>query len=394
MSKDTIKGKLSKTLQDFKPGDATIHPGLQQLAEAERLIQAKYDAEGGEAVLGPRVERSLGTMWRFGSSAICYDSDSNAAYYVFGAIYDKWRALGGLQFGTPCSDALVASDGKGRYNDFIGGGASIYWSAETGANMVYGAIRQRWVDLGAERSYLGYPTSDQVPFADEGVANDFQGGGIYHWADTGPIDLKDVVVHYTGMHCFGETDWDNADVFNPFAPTADEPYIIFALSTPKQAWGSRSRIETDVDSGESRPDLFELYRGRPYGLNIGIVLMEHDTGNPDLYKDRIVGALLTAHGAGTVALGLIPIVGPAVAAIAGPLLGSLMPELGGAINDALDTGDDAIGTTTITLSARDMVLLAAKTQNSKAGPIGFKVESPLISGDGASYKVYFGVVPA
>jgi hypothetical protein len=41
-----------------------------------------------------------------------------------------------------------------------------------------------------------------------------------------------------------------------------------------------------------------------------------------------------------------------------------------------------------------MVLLAARTNNSTFKGIGFKAETPLIAGDGASYKIYFGIIPA
>ena len=83
-----------------------------------------------------------------------------------------------------------------------------------------------------------------------------------------------------------------------------------------------------------------------------------------------------------------------MAAIAGPALGALMPSIGGAVNDLFDWGDDRIGSGTTTLSARQMVLLAARTGNSNFNGIGFKAESPLISGSGASYKAYYGLVPA
>jgi hypothetical protein len=96
----------------------------------------------------------------------------------------------------------------------------------------------------------------------------------------------------------------------------------------------------------------------------------------------------------TGALGLIPVVGPVVAAVAGPALGTLMPSIGGAVNDLFDWGDDRVGSATLALSARDMVLLAARTDNRTFNGIGFKAESPLISGLGASYKAYYGIVPA
>ena len=351
------------------------------------VIRAKYESLGGAAAWGEPTEKSVGSMWTFAGSAIVYNKKRKAAFEIHGAIYETWRAAGGLGFGTPNTDELTTPDGIGRYNHFNEDTASIYWSPGTGAHTIYGDIRARWSELGWETSYLGYPTSSEVDFADGGRANDFQNGGIYWWPDTGAIDLRDVVVHYTGLHAFGETDWDQGS-------SADEPYVIFAMTTPKNVWGATSRVYAGVDGGEQRPDLLELYRGRPYGLNVGIVLMENDFGEPNKYRDEDITVVTGVHTAGTLALGLIPVVGPIIAAIAGPSLGALMPAIGGAISDAFDWGDDRIGSTTVTFSARDLVLLAARTSNSTFGAIGFKRESALMSGLGASYKVYLGVVPA
>jgi hypothetical protein len=360
---------------------------LSKFHTRDTKIRKKYESLGGEATLGATIEQQVGTLWRFKSAAIVYDEHSDAAYEIHGAIYQKWFEAGGLKFGVPCTDETPTPDREGRFNHFNKNTASIYWTPRTGAHTIYGAIRQRWSELGGEKSYLGYPTSDEVAFADGGRANEFEHGGIYWWPDTGPIDLRDVVVHYTGLHCFGETSWDQGS-------DSDEPYVIFALTTPQNAWAVNTRTYEDVDAKEQRPDLLELYRGRPYGINIGIIVMERDFGDPNKYRQQVLDVVMGVHSAGTIALGLIPIVGPAIAAVAGPALGSLMPSLGGAINDAFDWGDDRIGAATITLGGRDLVLLAAQTANSTFGSIGFKVESPLISGLGASYKVYLGVVPA
>ena len=107
-----------------------------------------------------------------------------------------------------------------------------------------------------------------------------------------------------------------------------------------------------LDGGESRPDLLEIYRGAPYGINIGSVVMENDFGNPDKYKEEVQKVVMGVHSVGTAALGLIPGVGPIIAGIAGPALGSLMPGIGGAISDWLDFGDDRIGSAVNTVSAR------------------------------------------
>ncbi len=50
-------------------------------------------------------------------------------------------------------------DGRGRVRDFDNG--SIYWSPETGAHEVHGAIRDKWQSMGWERSKLRYPTTDE-----------------------------------------------------------------------------------------------------------------------------------------------------------------------------------------------------------------------------------------
>ena len=415
---------------------------IPRLITAEGTIRRKYEALGGAAALGEPISKEDGRIWTFANgSCICWNVNLHDAFEIHGAIYAKWQALGGLAWGVPTTDETATPDtvgrynhfndntasiywteatgaaaiwgdirakwaeigwersvlgypvtdetgtpdGVGRYNHFAGG--SIYWTPGTGAHVIYGDIRARWEALGWETSYLGYPTSDEVDFADGGRANEFQNGGIYWWPDTGAIDLRDVIVHYTGLFCFGETDWDQGS-------SADEPYVISSISTPQVASVHVSQIYTGVDAGESRPDLLEVYRGRPYGLNISAVVMENDFGDPNKYKEEIQKAVMGVHTAGTAALALIPIVGPFIAAVAGPALGSLMPSIGGAINDAFDWGDDRIGGSNITLSAKQMVLLAARTPNSTQKNIGYKVESGLISGSGASYKAYYGIVPA
>jgi hypothetical protein len=170
--------------------------------------------------------------------------------------------------------------------------------------------------------------------------------------------------------------------------------VILSISTPEQSATVNSQIYEDVDAGEARPDLIELYRGKPYGINLSAVLMENDFGDPNVYRADIEKVVNDVHAVGTMALGLIPIVGPIIASVAGPGLGILMPQIAGAINNLFDFGDDRIGGATVTLSAKQMVLLAARTNNSTFNGIGFKAETPLIAGDGASYKIYFGIVPA
>ncbi|MDT5224606.1 MAG: hypothetical protein QOG19_2013, partial [Mycobacterium sp.] len=78
-----------------------------------------------------------------------------------GAIFDKWTSIGGnaSPLGAPKSPE-AAGDGATRYVTFDKG--AMYWSTETGAEPVTGAIYDAWAALGFERGVLGLPTSGET----------------------------------------------------------------------------------------------------------------------------------------------------------------------------------------------------------------------------------------
>ncbi len=117
-----------------------------------------------------------------------YWSADTGAFEVHGAIRLKYGQLGGSAgfLGFPLTDETGTPDGIGRFNHFQGG--SIYWTLETGAHEVHGDIRQRWSEMGWERSSLRYPTSDELPDG-EGRFSEFQGGSI-HWTPDRRIDVR------------------------------------------------------------------------------------------------------------------------------------------------------------------------------------------------------------
>ena len=112
------------------------------------------------------------------------------AFEVHGDIrlaWVRWRGEGGV-LGFPTTDESGTPDGRGRYNHFEHG--SIYWTPETGAHVVYGDIRQRWAEMGWERSRLGYPTSDERDSSTPGGRmNDFEGGVIF-WTPPHDLDVR------------------------------------------------------------------------------------------------------------------------------------------------------------------------------------------------------------
>jgi hypothetical protein len=295
-------------------------------------------------------------------------------------INQKAAALG--HNSTQATGSLIAS-GDGYYRDYVFG--RIYYRPGHDAFHVYGNIGMKYAELGGPASWLGWPTSDEVAFAQGGRATTFENGAIYYWPDTGAIELANVTVRYKGLICFGETDWDQGS-------SSDEPYLIFGVvpvETEKPS-APRTRIYEDVDGGDTRHDDIELFRGLPYGLSLTVVLMEHDFGDPDQYRSRVEeGVEAAGHGLARAAA-TIPYVGPLLAAGVEWALSEFGDDIAGALNDGLDTGDDQLGVVSMVITAKDMVTMTrAQLRHEKA--IAFHIETPIISGEGASYKAYFDI---
>jgi uncharacterized protein with LGFP repeats len=105
-------------------------------------------------------------------------SPAIGVHAVYGAISQRWNQLGRERgFGYPVTDEQPAKNG-GRFNDFENGG-SIYWHQNFGVHIVYGTIREKWNELGREGGALGYPATDELPAFNGGRFNNFQYGSIY-----------------------------------------------------------------------------------------------------------------------------------------------------------------------------------------------------------------------
>jgi uncharacterized protein with LGFP repeats len=99
-----------------------------------------------------------------------YWTPGTGAWSIHGALRAKYVALGGATslLGFPVTDETGTPDGVGRFNHFSSSlslakvDGSIYWTPNTGAWSVHGAIRTQWASMGWEKSCLGYPTSDEM----------------------------------------------------------------------------------------------------------------------------------------------------------------------------------------------------------------------------------------
>lgn len=293
----------------------------------------------------------------------------------------KWNALSGNP-GAPKVVGLkgVIPVGDGFYREYAGG--RIYYHSDIGAFWVYGHIGNRYTDIGGPSSWLGFPTSDEDAFFD-GRGSKFQNGAIYWWPDTGAIELGEVVVTYSGLACFGETDEGSA---------SDEPYVLFGVVSPFNDRNSapRTRIYEDVDGGDSREDDIELYRGLPYGLSLSAMLFEHDLSDPDKYRETVEVSVEQASNGAAAAIALVPYVGPFIAPVAKAVLKAIGPDVVEFFNDLIGGEDDFLDDTSFMVSPKDMVRLTRVERNNFRG-IMWHQDSPLMSGGGASYKVYISV---
>ncbi|MBA4535220.1 LGFP repeat-containing protein [Brevibacillus halotolerans] len=297
------------------------------------------------------------------------------------SINSHWNELGGTP-GRPVSDLEHVGDGyRIRYEQ-----GSIYAKGSEGPiAWVYGWIGKKYEELDGPQGWLGFPITDEEPFSDGGRVSSFENGEIYWWEDVGAIELDKVTVYYTGLHCFGETDNDQLS-------WSDEPYAAIGVLSPDANNSiTMTPLYGGVDAGDGFSDYINLYEGKPLGINISVLLMEHDEDNPDKYKAAMATSVGTAATSLIALIGAIPGPGPALAAIAAPLLLAVAPTVSEELNSLLDFEDDILGYPTFTVTAKQMVVLGAAKEYFSENGISFSVDSPLISRFGASYKVYFGI---
>lgn len=152
-------------------------------------IRAQYEQMGGPRsfLTWPRADETVnpdgvGYRSEFVNGFIYWHPDTGAHPVTthFSVLWSQtgWEA-GPL--GYPVAGEVVAEDGAGRKQHFVGG--RIYGSL-SGAGSVRGRILQKWLDAGGVNSSLGYPIGHETGVGDgRGQFNNFAGGAIY-WTPT------------------------------------------------------------------------------------------------------------------------------------------------------------------------------------------------------------------
>lgn len=180
-------------------------------------IKQHYDALGGWNFFGnPGIPESVSVdngrfQWFHGGpnragSSIYYHPRVGGAQQVGGAIRDVWGREGweAGALGYPRTNELATPDGRGRFNHFEGG--SIYHTAQTAAQPIWGRIRDYWSLHGWERSRFGYPTGKE--YAWQGATQQNFENGYIQW----------VPPNFSTLPSYQSSWGSYTQVYNVFSP--------------------------------------------------------------------------------------------------------------------------------------------------------------------------------
>ncbi|MGY4709845.1 LGFP repeat-containing protein [Mycolicibacterium sp. CBM1] len=175
----------AKTFTTVPPELANDLAGLEVPADATTLINQAWRAAGG--LSGPLGARQ-GAQYAVGSDGAAQDyaggkvfySPATGAHAVTGAILAKYDALGGPtgDLGLPIGTEADGGAPNSRVSSFSAADKPvIFWTPDTGAIVVRGAINTAWAKLGGATGKLGVPTGEQSVDGDT-VTQKFSGGEI------------------------------------------------------------------------------------------------------------------------------------------------------------------------------------------------------------------------
>ncbi|MDT0275113.1 hypothetical protein [Blastococcus goldschmidtiae] len=156
---------------------STQSPGGAAIAARAALADA---VTIGSATSGIICGLPQGGCFRAHQKGAIYWSPNSGARIVWGAIQARWGALGWEtgRLGYPTGEESCGLAGGGCFQDFQNG--AMYWSPATGAHPVLGSIQKKWASTTWETGYLGYPTAaERCGLTAKGCYQQYQGGRIY-----------------------------------------------------------------------------------------------------------------------------------------------------------------------------------------------------------------------
>jgi uncharacterized protein with LGFP repeats len=161
-------------------------------SDADDAITAAWNAAGGDtSQLGPKdggvYPVGAGFGQNFAGGAVYFTPDTGARA-MFGAILDKYRELGGpadSDLGFPNIDEGPGKVSPDSRNTTFSAGDNpvIFWTPDTGAWVVRGAINAAWDKLGGSAGVLGVPTADES-YNGSVISQTFTGGQLSYDMDS------------------------------------------------------------------------------------------------------------------------------------------------------------------------------------------------------------------
>ncbi|MBF6223816.1 esterase [Nocardia abscessus] len=135
-----------------------------------------------------------GTAQDFKGGRVFFTPDSGA-YPVGGVFATGYQAAGGPAgpLGLPIGEERALEDGRGRLQTFQHG--SLYWTPQTGAQVVRGAILDEWGKQGFERGPAGYPVEPEIKTPSrDGAVQAFENGPFYYSQATGVHRVQGLIL--------------------------------------------------------------------------------------------------------------------------------------------------------------------------------------------------------
>ncbi len=155
-------------------------------SDAADAIGAAWAAAGGSGSLvgsqdGDVYQVGEGYGQKFTDGKIFFTPDTGA-HLIAGAILDKYESLGGpadSDLGFPTIDEVTGLVGpESRVSTFSASDKpAVFWTPETGAWAVRGAINAGWDELGGSAGALGVPIEDER-YNGDAVSQKFTGGEL------------------------------------------------------------------------------------------------------------------------------------------------------------------------------------------------------------------------
>ncbi len=156
-----------------------------------------------------------GTVQDFANGRV-FHSAATGTHTVGGRIGGTYAGIGGATspLGLPNGDDRGLPDGRGRMQTFEGG--SIYWSPQTGAQVMRGAFLEEWGKQGFEGGPAGYPVAAEAPTPSRnGSVQAFEHGPMFYSPATGAHRVQGFV-----LDKYSQLGFENSPLGFPVAEEA------------------------------------------------------------------------------------------------------------------------------------------------------------------------------